>query len=155
MTDHDPTESVTETQRATLPHLVQGITHLADLSEVLKKMGQELVRQEKEVVQPFSPHRSLGDDSGETRSFYLSPELLEDERELFQEHGANNISDLLGVISNSMYGTVMLMQNQNHESLLPGFAVQMLGDSLWKYLELLGRVQNYFSDVKLVQVSNA
>lgn len=152
MAGFDRTESYMETQRASLSQLAQGIEHLAEMSEILKKMSQELLRQGKKTPAD-KPPQTAGNGKGETRCFHLPMNLLEEERALFQECDVSNVSDLLGFICNAMFGTVLLMKNLDHEAELPGFALQLLGESLQKHLDLLERVRSYCGDMDLVQVS--
>lgn len=159
MTGADRTESYKETQRASLPRLGQGIEHLASMAEVLKKMSQDLLRQSEEIDLRAAKAGVALDDTvdakggGETRSLYLSSSVLTDECELFAECGVSSLSDLLGFICDSMFGTVLLMRNLDHEAELPGFAIQLIGESLEKYLDLLQRAQSYCSDIKIVERS--
>lgn len=165
------TKSCLETRRASLPQLGQGIAHLADMAEVLRNMSQDLLRQSEELEQrvaqagaaPGGVMSSEGaggvtgaknvQEGGETRSLYLSPQALADERALFQECGVSNLFDLLGFICDSMFGTVLLMRNLDHEAELPGFAVQLLGESLEKHLDLLQRVRSCCGDMERVEAS--
>ncbi len=165
------TKSCLETPRASLPQLGQGIAHLADMAEVLRKMSQDLLRQSEELEQrvtqaggasgaAMSSKGAEGtkgaknaQEGGETRSLYLSPQALADERALFQECGVDNLFDLLGFICDSMFGTVLLMRNLDHEAELPGFAVQLLGESLEKHLDLLQRARSYCGDMEQVETS--
>lgn len=97
----------------------------------------------------FSPSSS---EAGETRSYYLSPSVMQHEKELLKKYNANNFYDLLAEVHKLLIGVVKLMQSTHKDVRLRGYVLISIGALLDQVTALVTRMMNVYSRLERREV---
>ena len=84
-------------------------------------------------------------ETGETRCYYLSPSVVQHEKELLKKYNANNFYDLLAEVHKLLIGVVKLMQNTPNDVRLRGNVLISIGALLDPVAALVTRMMNVYS----------
>lgn len=84
-------------------------------------------------------------EAGEIRSYYLSPSVLQHEKELLKKYNANDFYGLLAEVHKLLIGVVKLMQSTHKDVRLRGNVLISLGALLDQTAALVTRMMNVYS----------
>lgn len=84
-------------------------------------------------------------EAGETRCYYLSPSVVQHEKELLQKYNANNFYDLLAEVHKLLIGVVKLMQSTHKDVRLRGSVLISIGALLDQVAALVTRMMHVYS----------
>ena len=84
-------------------------------------------------------------EAGETRCYYLSPSVVQHEKELLKKYSVNNFYDLLAEVHKLLIGVVNLMQSTHRDVRLRGYVFISIGALLDQVAALVTRMMNVYS----------
>lgn len=91
-------------------------------------------------------------EAGETRCYYLSPSVMQHEKELLKKYNANNFYDLLAEVHKLLIGVVKLMQSTHKDVRLRGNVLISIGALLDQVAALVTRMMNVYSRLERREV---
>lgn len=101
---------------------------------------------------PESNKAAQASAAGETRCYYLSPALLQHERELLQRYRADDFNGLLAEAHTLLAGLVKIMKSTHSEARLRGRSISSLGVLLEQVSSLLVRMRNVYEKVERIAI---
>lgn len=144
------------------PQAAHGAGSVPDLSSLVHAL-QAAIQALTVWNRKFFPDRDLPDgvdgpaaplaEPGETRRYFLFPELLREEKELLAEARVRDIPELLEKVHGRIFAVAALMKNVDLETQVSGYAVQLFGEHLEQQADLLLRAWNVMDDMELTGVS--
>lgn len=88
---------------------------------------------------------SSSSEHGEIRTYYLSPSVVQHEKELLRKYSVNSFYDLLAEVHKLLIGVVKLMQNTHKDVRLRGSVLISIGALLDQVAALVTRMMNVYS----------
>ena len=119
------------------PH--PSIPELAQLAVSLQAACDALCSFGESAFAPSVP------EAGETRCYYLSPSVVQHEKELLKKYNANSFYDLLAEVHKLLIGVVKLMQSTHKDVRLRGNVLISLGALLDQAAALVTRMMHVYS----------
>lgn len=127
-----------------------------DAAEASAAPAHGSVTPEAAIPAPSAPESAAPQSSPrETRCYELPGNILEEEREMLEFHGAANWQELLNKAHDRIYATVLLMERVPAEEEIDGFSITLIAENLMAPLRMLGRLCSLTADFQLVSVTKA
>lgn len=94
----------------------------------------------------------LASEGSETRCYYLSPSVVQHEKELLKKYNASNFYELLAEVHKLLIGVVKLMQSTHKDVRLRGYVLISIGALLDQVTALVTRMMNVYSRLERREV---